>query len=157
MQIDGNVQGLSRFVHAPEPPVVQRNAVAHPVQHRALEAELEDRPLQFRGRLLRRGQRQGGEAREPVRPLPDGRMGQVVDGPRHRRRSLRRQVLGTGGKVRQDLQVDLRLVHLAKPPLAKIQQRIADRGRDSAQQFRVRKMLLQDDDPVPRHPHASKA
>ncbi len=117
------------------------------MQHRALEAEVAHRPLEFGAGGVRRRQRQGGEAGEPVRPPGHGLGDQVVGAARHLDGPLGREVLRAAREVRKHLKIDTGLVHGGDPPLAQVHQPLTQGlERHAAEQFRMREVLLEHHD-----------
>ncbi len=147
MDVDRHVERLCGLEHRPEPAVVERDPGRHAVQHRSLQAQVRHSPFQFRAGLLRRRQRQRGEAREPGWPAADGLVDQIVGPTGLGHRLLRRQVLRSAREMREHLQVDAGLVHGLQPSFTQIQQPLTERLQGhSRQKVRMREMLLEHDD-----------
>ncbi len=128
MQIQRHVQRRGALADRPEALVVEEHAVGRAVDQRALEAELRHRALQFIGRGLRIGRRDGGEGGEPV-GMRAHRLGQAIVGDarqRHRGRGI--HLLQSGIGVRQHLHVDPRLVHLLDAKAGQVVQPFRDGG-----------------------------
>ena len=113
MDIDRHVELGGPFPDRPEPLVVVKNAPGHAVDHGTLEAELGDGALQFVGRGARVCSWQHGERGKAVLMTAHGLMEPIIGAARQGRPGLGVDGLETGDRMRQDLQIDAGLVHLA--------------------------------------------
>ena len=94
VDVQRHVQGLRPLEDRPELLVVEEHAVGQPVYHSALESQRGDCPLQFIGRGLGVGGRQGGKPGEPIGVRGD-RLGEAIVGVAGQPHgSLRVQTLG---------------------------------------------------------------
>ncbi len=98
------------------------------VDDRALEAEVANRPLELSGRGLRVGRRDGGEAGEAGRVPPDRLGEEVVRLVRQRCCLGRFELLNTGRRQRDDLDVDPRRIHVRDPPPHEVEQLVDELG-----------------------------
>jgi hypothetical protein len=96
--------------------------VGEPHDHRALEAELGDRALQFIGRGARIGRRQGGKSGEAIRMRTHRFVQVIVRAPRQPHRAFRVEILGRRRGLRHHLKIDAGLVHLADAQRAHVTQ-----------------------------------
>ena len=120
MKVDGNIQRGRAVENRFEVRIVQIDALAVPVDHRAKKSVLAHRSLKFFSRRLGRAHRQGGEAGQPIRIPADRRREFVIafTGQAHRCRPV--QLLHSGRRQRQHGQVDARVVHRGNAPVTEV-------------------------------------
>ena len=120
MQIDRHVEPFGALEDRPELLVVEEAAVGEAVNHRTLEAVLGHRALEFVGGGARIDGRQGREAGEARRTHGDSGGETVVDTLDERNRIVAAELLRRRRAVRDDLDVDARLVHVLDAQVAEI-------------------------------------
>ena len=158
MEIDRHVERFGALEDRPEPLLVEKGAVGKAVDHRALEATARHRALELVRSGLGIGRRQCGEFREPVRARAARLVEEIVGLAREFDRGLGLEHLRSRLYMRQDLDIDARLVHLGDAPLADIGEfdiglvpAHAVKARETVAHARHPEMLLERDDALLRH------
>ncbi len=126
MDIDRHIELGGPFPDRPEPLIIVKDAAGHAVDHRAFEAELGDGALQFVGRGARIGGRHHGEGGKTIRVALNRLMKPVIGPARQRRPGFGVDRLQSGDRMRQDLQIDAGLIHLADAQRAEIVEPLDD-------------------------------
>ena len=153
MKVDRHVELFRALIDRPELPEVEKFAVRHPVQHRALEAEFGDRALEFVGGRLRihcRKGRKGCEAPGVGRAY----LGEaVVHLASQIGGNIGPKLLGGGCAMRKHLDVNPGLIHLLETQASQIIEPFVGliapaslRTGEMLGQFRVPVMLLNRND-----------
>ena len=163
MQVDRHIELFGALVDRPEPLVVLERVVREPMDHGALEAELDGAfELVGGGRRIARGQRREGA--EALRVGRDHGVEPVVDAARQRDRSVAAELLGRRRAVGEHLHVDADFVHLLEAPFAEIVETLlgvaAARRFDAGKglgQFGIPVVLLERDDRTVRFFHHDAA
>ena len=127
MEVQRHPEPLGGGVEVIELRRVGQGVPGAPVQHRATEAQLGDRALQFLSGSFRRGRRDGGKGLEALRiavdDLGEGVVRLACDG----HGVLCRKVLHAGRGEGQDLDVDALVVHVGQAPIGDVPQPLGER------------------------------